>query len=62
MKKLVIVLFVVVLASGLFAEGWNTEGAVSLTANQQAYSENWNGGEKSAISWFLMLTLWQKNS
>ncbi|MEA2097154.1 MAG: DUF3078 domain-containing protein [Candidatus Cloacimonadota bacterium] len=51
MKKISILIFTILLAAGLFAEDWNISADVSLTMNQTAYSENWNGEEKGSISW-----------
>lgn len=51
MKKISILLVTILLAAGLFAEDWNIAADVSLTMNQTAYSENWNGEEKGSISW-----------
>lgn len=51
MKKVLIVISIAVIATGLMAEGWNKEGDISLTMNQNSYSDNWAGGEKGSISW-----------
>jgi len=51
MKRIILVLTVIMIAAGLMAEVWNTEGDISLTMNQNAYSDNWTGGEKGSISW-----------
>jgi len=51
MKKISIILVTILLATGLFAEDWNITADMSLTMNQTAYSENWNGEEKGSISW-----------
>ena len=51
MKKIILVMIVIVAAIGLFAEDWNTVGDISITMNQNAYSDNWAGGERGSISW-----------
>ncbi|MDP8200543.1 MAG: DUF3078 domain-containing protein [Candidatus Tenebribacter burtonii] len=51
MKKIILVLIVIVVATGLFAEDWNTSADISITMNQNAYSDNWDGEEKGSISW-----------
>ena len=51
MKKIILVLIVIVATTGLFAEDWNTAADVSLTMNQNAYSDNWTGEERGSISW-----------
>ncbi len=51
MKKTILVLIVIVAAAGLMAEDWNTAADISLTMNQNAYSDNWTGEEKGSISW-----------
>lgn len=51
MKKLFISLFVIALAFGLWAEGWNKAADVSLNLNQNEYSNNWSGAELGSISW-----------
>ena len=32
-------------------EGWQVESDVNLTLTQNAYSDNWDGGETGALSW-----------
>ena len=34
-------------------EGWQVESDVNLTLTQNAYSDNWDGGETGALSWAL---------
>jgi len=44
--------FLMVLAClSLGAEAWQATGDASLLFNQNAYSDNWNGGETGSISW-----------
>ena len=51
MKKLLLVFLVIFFISVLWAEDWKIDSSMALTMNQQAYSENWNGEERGAISW-----------
>lgn len=51
MKKVIFLLIVILAATGLIAEGWNKEGDISLTMNQNSYSDNWDGEERGSISW-----------
>ena len=51
MKKIILVMIVIVATAGLFAEDWNTVGDIAITMNQNAYSDNWAGGERGSISW-----------
>ena len=51
MKKIILVMIVIVATAGLFAEDWNTAADVSITMNQNAYSDNWTGEERGSISW-----------
>jgi len=51
MKKISLLLIVVIAAAGLMAEDWNTAADVSITMNQNSYSDNWAGEEKGSISW-----------
>ena len=51
MKKIILILFFMVATAGLMAEGWNTAADLSITMNQNAYSDNWAGEEKGSISW-----------
>ncbi|HER44120.1 MAG TPA: DUF3078 domain-containing protein [Candidatus Eisenbacteria bacterium] len=47
-------IFVLLLcAEGASAEPWKLEADVNLTLNQNAYSDNWVGGEAGSISWAL---------
>jgi len=34
-------------------EGWQVASDINLTLTQNAYSDNWNGGETGALSWVL---------
>jgi len=45
-----ITLFLVV-ASPVMTEPWSLSADVNLTLTQNAYSDNWVGGEAGAISW-----------
>jgi len=51
MKKISILMIVMIAAAGLMAEDWNTAADVSITMNQNSYSDNWAGEEKGSISW-----------
>ncbi len=51
MKKIILVMIVMVATAGLMAEGWNSTADLSLTMNQNSYSDNWAGEEIGAISW-----------
>ncbi len=51
MKKAIIIFIVIISYSLLFAEDWNLASDISLTMNQNAYSDNWTGEEKGSISW-----------
>ncbi len=51
MKKIILVMIVMLVSIGLTAEDWNTAADISLTMNQNAYSDNWTGEEKGSISW-----------
>nr|MDA3814533.1 hypothetical protein [Candidatus Cloacimonadota bacterium] len=51
MKKISLLLIVIIAAAGLMAENWNSAADISLTMNQNAYSDNWTGEEKGSISW-----------
>ena len=51
MKKITLILVVVIATAGLMAENWNTAVDLSITMNQNAYSDNWAGEEKGSISW-----------
>ncbi len=41
----------IVVASSTFAEPWTIEVDANLTLTQNAYSDNWVGGEAGALSW-----------
>ncbi len=51
MKKAIIIFIVIISFSLLMAEDWNLASDISLTMNQNAYSDNWTGEEKGSISW-----------
>lgn len=51
MKKISLLLMVIIATAGLTAEEWNTAADVSMTMNQNSYSDNWAGEEKGSISW-----------
>jgi len=51
MKKITLILVVVIAAAGLMADDWNMAADLSLTMNQNAYSDNWAGEERGSISW-----------
>ena len=51
MRKIILVMIVIVATAGLFAEDWNTTADISITMNQNAYSDNWTGEERGSISW-----------
>ncbi|MBC8385446.1 MAG: DUF3078 domain-containing protein [Candidatus Cloacimonetes bacterium] len=53
MKRTLLLMFimVVVMVSTVFGEGWNTSADVTLSINQNAYSDNWGGDEKGTINW-----------
>ena len=51
MKNILLTLIVILVAAGLFAQNWNTSADLSITMNQNAYSNNWSGEEKGSISW-----------
>jgi len=51
MKKTILVLIVIFVSAGLMAENWNIAADLSLTMNQNAYSNNWAGEERGSISW-----------
>ena len=51
MKKITLILVVMIVAAGLMAEDWNMAADLSLTMNQNTYSDNWAGEEKGSISW-----------
>ena len=52
MKKTTLLLILSVLVSSfVFAEKWNTSVDVSLSMNQNSYSDNWSGDEKGTINW-----------
>ena len=51
MKRAVLLTIVIFIATGLWAEGWNTAADISLNMNQNSYSDNWAGDEIGAISW-----------
>ncbi|MCK5051407.1 MAG: DUF3078 domain-containing protein [Candidatus Cloacimonetes bacterium] len=51
MRKIILILIVIVATTGLFAKDWNTAADISITMNQNAYSDNWTGEEKGSISW-----------
>jgi hypothetical protein len=38
-------------SSGVCAEPWTLDADINLTATQNAYSDNWVGGEAGALSW-----------
>ncbi len=43
MKKITLILVVMIVAAGLMADDWNMAADLSLTMNQNAYSDNWAG-------------------
>lgn len=52
MRKTILFLVLTVLVSTFaFAEQWNTSADVSLSVNQNSYSDNWAGDEKGTINW-----------
>ena len=51
MKKIVMILIFIVITAALQAGDWNTAADISITMNQNAYSDNWTGEEKGSISW-----------
>jgi len=51
MKKTILLTIIILIAAGLLAEDWNTSADISITMNQNAYSDNWAGGERGSISW-----------
>ncbi|MBT3755363.1 MAG: DUF3078 domain-containing protein [Candidatus Cloacimonetes bacterium] len=51
MKKVIIFLIITISFSLLLAKDWNLASDISLTMNQNAYSDNWTGEEKGSISW-----------
>ncbi len=51
MKKITLILVVMIVAAGLMADDWNMAADLSLTMNQNAYSDNWAGEERGSISW-----------
>ncbi len=53
MKKLIIVVLCLVLASATFAKSWNIKSNASLNLNQSYYSDAWAGGDIGSISWAL---------
>jgi len=56
MKKTMILLSLVLLFSTiLVAEEWEKSGTLSLNVNQNSYSENWTGEERSNVNWALNL-------
>ena len=46
-----VVFTIVLVASATFAEPWTKSVDANLTLTQNAYSDNWAGGEAGAISW-----------
>ena len=51
MKQTILILIVFITTAGLSAENWNTAADISITMNQNAYSNNWAGEEKGSIFW-----------
>jgi hypothetical protein len=52
MSKGYVFLFVIILIFGsLISDTWKIESSVSISMNQNYYSENWSGDEKGSISW-----------
>ena len=51
MKNIILVVALLLSMAGLYAEDWNLASDISLTMNQNAYSDNWTGEEKGSISW-----------
>ena len=51
MKQTILILIVFITTTVLSAENWNTAADISITMNQNAYSDNWTGEEKGSISW-----------
>ena len=48
---LAVVIGLTICAAGVSAEPWKLEADANLTLNQNAYSDNWVGGEAGSISW-----------
>jgi Protein of unknown function (DUF3078) len=58
MKKIILFLVVVILfAMNLQAEEWEKVGDVSLNVAQNSYSNNWDGEERSSITWVWNLNM-----
>ena len=51
MKKIILVIIIIAATTWLMAEDWNTTADISITMNQNAYSNNWTGEERGSISW-----------
>ena len=51
MKKIIILMFIILVSTMVMAEDWNKVGDISITMNQNSYSDNWSGEEKGSISW-----------
>ncbi|KQC11366.1 MAG: hypothetical protein APR54_10975 [Candidatus Cloacimonas sp. SDB] len=52
MSKGYVFLFVIILIFGsLISDTWKIESSISISMNQNYYSENWSGDEKGSISW-----------
>ena len=52
MRILLVAVFALLICStGAQAEPWKLEADANLTLNQNAYSDNWVGGEAGSISW-----------
>ena len=51
MKNIILVVALLLSMAGLHADDWNLDSDISLTMNQNAYSDNWIGEERGSISW-----------
>lgn len=51
MKKAIIILSLLTIISGLYAEGWQKSGDFNILLSQSYYSDNWAGTEKGNITW-----------
>ena len=51
MRKITAVFVCVFIVTAIGAESWKFKSDFNLLLNQSSYSDNWNGTEKSSVSW-----------
>ncbi len=51
MRKTILFFVVLAIVAAISAEDWEVKSDFNLLLSQGAYSDNWNGTEKSSVSW-----------